>query len=407
LRRIPIWGLSWGAAALIGLIGSLVSAPALAYDITVSAPLTSEAQAASVLTYWLRDGGRALEAATPYRPDIAITPRRVLLGGPHPDGRPGSVSPGTAQRVAPASAKHVGPPRTLGKAFFVGADGRPHWCSATAVQSTHRNLVATAGHCVFDPASGKPHRRWIFIPGHQRGRFPYGIFLGKQAFTHRDFAKYRDADRDYAFVAVYDGLAPRGEVDLANRARYAAFTGGIAYRVKTGGTTRYVGVTLTRTGRLGDLVGGQGIAYNLLPGRSVRLAGHPAPAPGKTRAGGGDQTAGAPALWSGRTFKAEDAAIKAELLLGVRSTAPSLVDGALWLTGYRKSTGLGYLNGITIATAARDGAGVSPYFDGELFTVYTAARAARAEPISFGRTAKAGERGTGTAAGRGGGSGSR
>ena len=75
------------------------------------------------------------------------------------------------------------------------------------------------------------------------------------------------------------------------------------------------------------------------------------------------------------------------------------MDGALWLTGYRKSTGLGYLNGITIATAARDGAGVSPYFDGELFTVYTAARAARAEPISFGRTAKAGERGTGTAAG--------
>ncbi|MER6178278.1 hypothetical protein [Streptosporangium sp. NPDC001681] len=49
--------------------------------------------------------------------------------------------------------------------------------------------------------------------------------------------------------------------------------------------------------------------------------------------------------------------------------------GSSWLTQYTNDSRTGYLNGITISVSDTDGdnrydTGVSPYFDGELYTVY-------------------------------------
>ena len=95
--------------------------------------------------------------------------------------------------------------------FFVGADGKPHWCSATAIQSQHKNLVATAGHCVYDTKKDKAALdKWVFIPGYYEGKTPWGIYVGKTAYTHFDFSFYHDGDFDYAFVAVYNGVQVTG-----------------------------------------------------------------------------------------------------------------------------------------------------------------------------------------------------
>lgn len=43
--------------------------------------------------------------------------------------------------------------KTVGRLFFVNADGADSWCTATAVRSGNRSVLMTAGHCVRRPAS--------------------------------------------------------------------------------------------------------------------------------------------------------------------------------------------------------------------------------------------------------------
>lgn len=344
------------------------------YDIAVSTALATSSAAASTASFWLEQGGRALLSATPYTPETAITAQRAFDDGPGPDGAPGLVTATAGATAGRATAgptpggetgngrrtnggsKNVDLPRTVGKVFFIGADGRPHWCSATSVRSDRGALVATAGHCVYDVrpgAAAAPLRKWVFIPGYRRGDAPWGVYVGRQAFTHRDYATYGDADRDYAFVSVHTGLAPRRAGipgQSANRS---------ANRSATGRENRR---KLVDTGRLGDRVGGQGLAYNLKIGRTLVVIGH------STR--GGDSLVSS----SGRPFGAADPAIKATGLTGLR---PARADaaGSPWLAGYRGSRGLGYLNGLTIGFtgSGRTATAFSPYFDGELYTVYQAA----------------------------------
>ncbi|MEZ0074457.1 serine protease [Planotetraspora sp. GP83] len=363
----------------VGLLGAAVQAPARAYDITATDVLATQAQVASVIAYWLNGDGQALAAATPYLPESRMVARRVFTGGPSPDGRPGLVPGADPERKAATRSKNVNLPRTTGKVFFHGADGRPHWCSATSVQADYRNLVATAGHCVYDigSAAASPAatlRDWVFVPGYYQRRTPFGVYVGKQAFTHHDFATYRDLDRDYAFVTVYNGLAPSWGRSL-NEAQYNAFSGGVKYKVLSRTATTYVGVRLTDAGRLGDRVGGQGLAYNQQVGRPVFVFGHPTGTLPPGNAPQPDRTL----RWSyGRPFKAQDLSVKAEELIGVRSGAMD-ASGAAWLAGYRNSRRLGYLNGLTLGVSDADGddradTSVSAYFDGELYGVYSAAR---------------------------------
>ncbi len=48
--------------------------------------------------------------------------------------------------------------------------------------------------------------KWVFVPGYYQGKTPWGIYVGKTAYTHYDFDVYEDYDRDYAFVTVYNGI---------------------------------------------------------------------------------------------------------------------------------------------------------------------------------------------------------
>ncbi|MFD2349087.1 trypsin-like serine peptidase [Nonomuraea ferruginea] len=109
--------------------------------------------------------------------------------------------------------------------FFVDGSGKFRWCSATSIQSNYRNLVATAGHCVYDTESNKALlNNWVFVPGYYQGKTPWGIYVGKQAFTHYDFDVYEDYDRDYAFVTVYNGIQFTG-AERVNRRDYQRFSG--------------------------------------------------------------------------------------------------------------------------------------------------------------------------------------
>ncbi|MEU6716464.1 hypothetical protein ABZ897_33785 [Nonomuraea sp. NPDC046802] len=340
-RKLLACGLALGL-----LTATAPAAPAHAADV-VSAPLVfgvSEAQRA--VAYWLADGGANLNNATALIPPYDVRGERTS-GTIVPSGKPIQINP-----VAPEA--EGAPPRTTGKVFFVGGDHQPHWCSGVALQNPYRNLVATAAHCVYDMVSAPAtNYHWVFIPGPAAdGTHPYGIYAGKQVFTHYDFTQYRDPDRDVAFVSVYSGVVPSGDG------------------------------TLTTNGRLGDIVGGQGVAYNQAINETtvptVDVFGYPVgPHPDGTRPYTGQNLEHS----SGQVSTTNLTSPSADQLVGVES--PFTGEGALgaaWLEGYENERGLGYLNGITAGVSDTDGdgrydTGISPYFDTALSAIYRAAAA--------------------------------
>ncbi|MEV0970203.1 trypsin-like serine peptidase [Microtetraspora glauca] len=398
-----------GVIAATGLLASGLAAPAQASGDVASKPLASTGIAAkNIVGYWYAEHAANLIGATPYNVETTVPAKHVSTGGPAADTKPGVVPAIGDEKKTTAKSKNVNLPKTTGKVFFVASDDKPHWCTATSVQSAYKNLVATAGHCVYDTESNKATMDyWVFVPGYYQGKTPWGIYVGKQAFTHYDYDVYEDADRDYAFVTVYNGLkAPHDGVPYGDDKPKPTVTGGEGWEnvgswqevtkevydqykgwdtfigdvhaVKDNkGVWHYFVWKFEDAGALGANVGGQGLAYNQKLGKPVFVFGYPS----GSHPDGNYAYSGKTLKWSyGKTFAATAPSIKGDELQGVKSSFTGEGSlGSAWLINYNNSRRLGYLNGVTIAVADRDGnkridTSLSPYFDGELYGVYSAAK---------------------------------
>jgi len=208
-----------------GLAGTANANPDWAYD-TMAKDAPS---AVAVAKFWLGANHLTnnLAKATPYTWETKATPKLNASGGYTPDGKPGTVAPIGEKKKTTAKIKNINLPRTIGKVFFVDSEGGLKWCSATSIQSKYRNLVATAGHCVYDDKkNASVMDNWIFVPAYYQGKAPYGVFVGKQAYTHYDYSVYNDRDRDYAFVTVYNGVQVGGGTGReVTRKEFTEYTG--------------------------------------------------------------------------------------------------------------------------------------------------------------------------------------
>ncbi|MBB6351736.1 hypothetical protein FHU36_008319 [Nonomuraea muscovyensis] len=363
-----------GAVLATGLLASGMAGTVQARADVASDPMArNTAQAASVASFWLASNGAALRAASAYPWDSKEVRKVVSKGGASPDGSPGSAAPIDEEKAPISRAQNVNMPKTTGKVFFVDASGKYRWCSATSVQSNYRNLVATAGHCVYDTDGNRDVLdRWVFVPGYYQGKAPWGIYVGKQAFTHYDFDVYEDYDRDYAFVTVYNGIGFTG-VKQVSRKDYERFTG----PKRSWGGRNYI-LLSKDVGRLGDNVGGQGVSWNQPMGKVVRAFGYPAgPHPDGNRPYSGVT----PKTCYGKTTgKAVGASwLKIEEHIGLKCAVTPGYDGGPWLANYSNGKRLGYVNGVTSTFADQDGNDridyiTSPYFDGETASVYNSAK---------------------------------
>ncbi|WP_067182872.1 trypsin-like serine peptidase [Microtetraspora niveoalba] len=480
-----------GLVATAGLLAAGLAAPAQATNnVSTDTLANTNLAAKQVAAFWYGEAKANLLNATPYGVETKIVAKHVSKGGPAADSKPGVVPAIGDEKKTTSKSKNVNLPKTSGKVFFIGADKKPHWCTATSVQSNYRNLVATAGHCVYDTGSNAATMdKWVFVPGYYQGKTPWGIYVGKQAFTHYDYDVYEDGDRDYAFVTVYNGVLPesakvdkeyKSEVyatkaeadaakaklqadkstvwsdlqvveipgdsrpkaatvadfqalnegkDLTGNGPWAANTGANrayeiskweyrsnedSYTSKDGKTLYFrtkvegkrhdhgqeykyfkrtfwtkaaagyqvVGKTfsigLKDVGRLGDNVGGQGLAYNQKVGKNVFVFGYPS----GTHPDGNNAFTGKTLKWTyGKTFAVQAPSIKGEELVGTKSsfTGEGAI-GSSWLLNYNNGRRLGYLNGVTIGVSDTDGnnrydTSFSPYFDGETYGVYKSAAA--------------------------------
>ncbi|WP_328855021.1 hypothetical protein OHB01_05525 [Microbispora hainanensis] len=482
--------LALGGVAAGLLASAAIAAPAHADSVPAVNLANTNLAAQQVAAFWYGQAKANLINATPYTVETTVATKHVTTGGASADTKAGVVGSSGDQKAATGSLKNVNLPKTTGKVFFIGADHKPHWCSATSVQSQYKNLVATAGHCVYDTKSNATTLdKWVFIPGYYEGKTPWGIYVGKTAYTHYDYSVYEDGDRDYAFVTVYNGVLPTeggtsagkyesqtyrtkwqaeaalkklqadkttvasklkveevkelsrfgketaiSVADFQNYNKGANLTGNgpwapftsvktdsikpseykfwnkdsyvsqdgttLYYRVPKPGkrnefdffkrtfsakiltTYKVVGfkfaIGLKDVGTLGSNVGGQGLAYNQKIGTGIFEFGYPS----GSHPDGNYAFSGKTQKWAyGKTFKASAPSLKAEELVGIKSsfTGEGSI-GSAWLYRYSNAKRLGYLNGVTIAVSDTDGnnridTNVSPYFDGETLGVYKAAAA--------------------------------
>ncbi len=165
------------------------------------------------------------------------TMRRMLGAVPvEPPSEPASSfdldSPLATTRSATASAAADGdflpsdteafPLRVHGKVFF-RVDGQDYVCSGTVVHSKGRNVVFTAGHCVFDETSRLYAEELVFVPAYKDGSAPLGIWPASAVFTTSRFVERGDLSHDIGAVVLEQkiqrdlgarkiafGLDPRG-----------------------------------------------------------------------------------------------------------------------------------------------------------------------------------------------------
>ncbi|MEU7135636.1 peptidase [Streptomyces sp. NPDC046261] len=130
------------------------------------------------------------------------------------------------------------PVKTVGRLFFVNADGADTWCTATAVDSGNRSVVMAAGHCVRRGASPvNTYTDLVFVPGYAKGARPYGVFPVRATVTPASWA--HDSVGDIAALTV-DPVKGR---------------------------------------RLTEVTGGQPVAFDREPGGEVTAFGYPASTP--------------------------------------------------------------------------------------------------------------------------------
>lgn len=180
----------------------------------------AEADPTSVMTYTAKDRQEALAYWTPAR--IKAVGKSVDLGPTGPKAKPWQ---GTALK-------------TVGRLFFINANGADTWCTATAVKSANRSAVMTAAHCVRRGSSpDNTHILMVFVPGYSKGTMPYGAFAVRSAVTPRTWET--DSTDDLSTLVVDADKHGRKLTDVV---------GGqdIAFNRPVGGTISSFGYSATR-----------------------------------------------------------------------------------------------------------------------------------------------------------------
>ncbi|MCA6093997.1 hypothetical protein LE181_17755 [Streptomyces sp. SCA3-4] len=145
----------------------------------------------------------ALRFWTPERVASATDPSGRAA---QPGAKPGAPKPtprGLARDKRDTSTSFPGI-KSVGMLFAVDKDMRSHFCSASSVESSNRNLMLTAGHCTNSKA--------VFVPGYDPAKSlkeqPYGIWPVEEWFVDKRYEKNSmkaESDLDFAFARVKSG----------------------------------------------------------------------------------------------------------------------------------------------------------------------------------------------------------
>jgi len=216
------------------------------------------------------------------------------------------------RRTMTGMAGGVPASRAVGRVFFTdAASGRRSSCSASVVASDSGNLLLTAGHCVY---SRGWHRDWIFVPSYDQGKRPFGVWRAEWFVTPSRWITHGRPEDDVAFVKV-------------------ASSGGV---------------------RILDRVGGNGIRPGAATGRRRTVLGYPFLPPYR-----GD-----------RQHYCEGVTRSEGRRMRMACRLTTGASGGPWLDSYDRSTGFGYIGGVTTNTDLANTTLWSPLLGGDVWTLY-------------------------------------
>jgi V8-like Glu-specific endopeptidase len=111
------------------------------------------------------------------------------------------AGPGWSSAASVAqSARPTAVVPSVGALFSVSSGGAlgAHFCTASVVDSSAKDLVVTAAHCV----AGMQPSQVVFVPGYHAGDEPYGLWYATAIYVDRSWQQSADPDDDFAFLAV-------------------------------------------------------------------------------------------------------------------------------------------------------------------------------------------------------------
>ncbi len=101
--------------------------------------------------------------------------------------------------AAPVQARGFSGTPAVGALFTTTGTGLgKRFCTASVVDSPHKNLVLTAAHCV----TGIAPARIAFVPGYHSGRAPYGVWAVTRVILDSRWISSAAPDDDFAFLVV-------------------------------------------------------------------------------------------------------------------------------------------------------------------------------------------------------------
>lgn len=204
-----IVGPTLAVASVLAVAAGHVPAGSPSAETAVSTVTFTAAERRETLAYWTADRMRDVEAAVELGHDAA------------------SVQPWRDPAM-----------KTVGRLFFTDDKGQDTYCTATAVRSSNRSTVMTAGHCVQLPASpGNHHSNMVFVPGYRAGERPYGVFAVRAIAMPSSWEQ--NAHNDVAAVVVdpLEGQDGQGHEALTE----AVGTQAVAFDREPGGAVTVFG----------------------------------------------------------------------------------------------------------------------------------------------------------------------
>ncbi len=286
--------------------------PAIGNVSSPAATSPSFRTSAAAESYWT-----AKRMATAIAPPVTTVSRSPVIGSVAPEppvvvgqlttipATPGTLPATKSERLkAKVTRPYTNRPDRLNGKVFFSEGGVDYVCSGTVVNSTNKDMIDTAGHCVSDGA-GSFVSNWVFVPGYASdpnkgnlGMYPFGIWTARELTTTTQWHYYANIKQDLGYGIV----APLGNRHIA------------------------------------DYLGGQGVLFNSPRNQVYSAFGYPQAHPYNGR----DQRVAVSRWLSndsllGNTPGPETMQISSDLTGGA--------SGGGWVVGISSSTGLGQVAG--------------------------------------------------------------
>lgn len=226
--KVFLYVLAGAYVLYLAVAGRSLSASLFTPAVTIS-DYTVQTPPNVAFQHWTKKNMQAAAA------DSQLGPSLDLTQGSN-DQTAGKGAKQQGQQPADKSLNY--PLSTVGKVFFTTATGRDSMCSGTAVVSSNRNVVDTAGHCLY--LYGGWASNVIFCPLYDSGTTPYGCWAARTLEVPSDWISGQNNLHHDFGIAI---------------------------------------VTPNSQGNLTDVVGGAGWAYNQPANQSFYAYGYPAVPP--------------------------------------------------------------------------------------------------------------------------------